>query len=63
MRATIRETHIISRRQRIIIGLLTVGLTLAGVVAYTNWFSFLMLLLLGVPGLLALLDALTDDAG
>ena len=63
MRAAIQESKAISKRQRVIVSLLIVCITLAGAVAYTNWFSFLMHLLLGVPGLLALLDALTGEQG
>jgi hypothetical protein len=53
------ETY--SKRHRLIVGLLVLSITLAGVVAYTNWFSFLMLLLLGVPGLLVVIDVLLDE--
>ena len=40
------------------IGLMLVIITLAGVMAHANVFSLLMLICLGTPGLLLLLDAL-----
>lgn len=45
-------------RQSAIVGLLLVGVTLTGVMAYANVFSFLMLVCLGTPGLLLLLESL-----
>jgi hypothetical protein len=45
-------------RQAAIVGLLLVGITLAGVMAYANPFSFLMLVCLGTPGLILVLDSL-----
>ena len=67
--AYMRSTALISRsgnqarqsvqaRQSAIIGLLLVGMTLAGVMSYANVFSFLMLVCLGTPGLVLLLDSL-----
>lgn len=50
-----------SRRGRALVGLALVGITLAGICAYGNWFSFLMLLCMGVPGLLVLLETLTGE--
>jgi len=50
-----------SRRRRVVVGIALVGMTLGGICACGNWFSFLMLLCIGVPGLLVLLEALTDE--
>jgi hypothetical protein len=44
--------------QSAIVGLLLVGVTLVGVSAYANVFSFLMLLCLGTLGLVLLLNTL-----
>ena len=41
-----------------LVGLLLVCVTLAGVIAYANPFSFLMLVCLGTPGLIFLLESL-----
>jgi hypothetical protein len=48
-------------RQSAIVGLLLVGVTLAGVMAYANAFSFLMLVCLGIPGIFLLLESLLSS--
>jgi hypothetical protein len=40
------------------VGLMLVTITLTGVIAHANAFSFLMVICLGTPGLLLLLDTL-----
>jgi hypothetical protein len=47
-----------TNRQAVVVGLLLVLVTLAGVSACSNAFSFLMVVCLGAPGLLLALDAL-----
>jgi hypothetical protein len=47
-----------TRRQVSAIGLMLIVVTVAGVLAHTNMFSFLMIVCLGVPGLILLLDSL-----
>ena len=61
MRVILRQETANIRRQRLVVGGLLFAITIVGIVAFTNWFSFLMLILLGVPGLLVLLDGIFDQ--
>jgi len=47
-----------TNQQGVVVGLLLVAITLIGASACSNMFSLLMLVCLGAPGLLRLLDAL-----
>jgi hypothetical protein len=60
MRTSIRQATVNPQHQRVVVGGLLVVITLAGIIAYANWFSFLMLIFLGAPGLLVLLDGIAD---
>ena len=61
MRATVRRATTRLRDRRVVVGTLLVAITLAGIIAHANVLSFLMLILLGAPGLIVLLDALLDE--
>ena len=62
MRTSIRgHTATFPRRRRALVGILLLGITLGGIIGCGNWFSFLMLLCLGTPSLILLLETLTIE--